>query len=222
MNFQVGREKHSTRTRLPHAMTILLFSPSLENLNTTSKSKYQMGNSNNEVCSPIWTNKLNNDIFHHDKYVTAKFGAAWRESLGNPWDWKLTAQEWACCSALAIDFWSGAPITDMGESPILRPGENVPQCPFKPVMTHRWKMQSVSASISSKTRAPAARRTQRMFLWYFPKPGDVTVGPGWIPLLLQARTGNISPQSSLQKPLVHSTQTPSSSPARERSSPLKS
>ena len=119
-------------------------------------------------------------------------------------------------------FWSGAPITDMGESSMLRPGENVPQCPSKLVTTHRWKVQSASASISSRTRAPAARRTRRMFLRYFPKPDDVTAGPGWIPSLLQARTGNIPPQSSLQKPLMRSTQTPSSSLARERSSPLKS
>ena len=99
---------------------------------------------------------------------------------------------------------------------------NVPQCPSKLVTTHRWKVQSASASISSRTRAPAARRTRRMFLRYFPKPDDVTAGPGWIPSLLQARTGNIPPQSSLQKPLMRSTQTPSSSLARERSSPLKS
>ena len=36
--------KHSTRTRLLRAMTILIFSPSLENLNKTPKSKYHVGN----------------------------------------------------------------------------------------------------------------------------------------------------------------------------------
>ena len=61
-------------------------------------------------------------MFHYDKYVTAKLGAARGESPGNPWDWK-TAQERARRSALATDFWSGAPITDMGESSMLRPGE---------------------------------------------------------------------------------------------------
>ena len=91
--------KQSTRRRLPRAMTILLFSPSLENLNTNSKSKYQVGYVNNEVCSPTWAKKLNNYMFHHDKYVTAKLGAVQGESPGNPWDWKLTAQEQARHSA---------------------------------------------------------------------------------------------------------------------------
>ena len=79
---------------------------------------------------------------------------------------------------------------------MLRPGENVPQCPSKLVTTHRWKVQSASASISSRTRAPAARRTRRMFLRYFPKPGDVTAGPGWIPSHGQHSATVVPPETS--------------------------